>query len=371
MEMRMGMSLAQERRARVLDVCQAQGWQALLVWGNAWRCDYVRYVSDFATLEGHCFAWLDAEGALTLFVDSPGEAERAAVETVDCDIVCAPDIVEAVNRRVKAAGNTALAAAPRGLMPAGIEALADGRCQDAAAALALLFTLKTEREHEAVRRASDIADRGYEVFRQIARPGVTEFELVAEVEHFLRTQGCPDNFMIVGSGGREVRGMHPPGTRRLQQGDLVTTELSPCVDGYYAQICRTLVIGEPNSDQLGAFDVFRQALEAGIAAVRPGVTAAAVAKAENDVFRQHGLGDYTTSQYTRVRGHGLGLFLDSAPALLEDVDLRLAEGMTLIVHPNTYHPRSGYIVLGDALIVTDTGAEILTRTPRELFQVAG
>ena len=43
--------------------------------------------------------------------------------------------------------------------------------------------------------------------------------------------------------------------------------------------------------------------------------------------------------------------------------------MTLIVHPNTYHPEAGYIVLGDAVVVTDTAAEVLTKTPRELFEV--
>jgi Xaa-Pro aminopeptidase len=44
--------------------------------------------------------------------------------------------------------------------------------------------------------------------------------------------------------------------------------------------------------------------------------------------------------------------------------------MALIVHPNTYHPEVGYLVLGDAVIVTETGAEVLTKTPRELFEVA-
>jgi Xaa-Pro dipeptidase len=44
-------------------------------------------------------------------------------------------------------------------------------------------------------------------------------------------------------------------------------------------------------------------------------------------------------------------------------------GMTMIVHPNTYHPDVGYMVLGDAVIVTATGADVLTRTPRELFTV--
>jgi Xaa-Pro aminopeptidase len=93
-----------------------------------------------------------------------------------------------------------------------------------------------------------------------------------------------------------------------------------------------------------------------------------VAKAQNDVFRQHGLGDYVTSQYTRVRGHGLGLFVDG-PHVLEGVPLVLEENMTLVVHPNTYHPVAGYIVLGDTVRVTATGCEVLTTTPRELFSV--
>src|SRR5262249_43061773 len=165
-------------------------------------------------------------------------------------------------------------------------------------------------------------------------------------------------------------GMTPPSERCIAPGDLVTTELTPAVTGYFAQICRTLVVGKATDAQRHAFDVFREALAAGVAAVRPGATAADVARAENDVFRNSGLGEYTTSKWTRVRGHGLGLFCDSKPHLLEDVNTPLAPSMALIVHPNTYHPEVGYVVLGDAVVVTESGAEVLCKTPRELFEVA-
>ncbi|MDB5405224.1 MAG: yqhT, partial [Rhodospirillales bacterium] len=71
---------------------------------------------------------------------------------------------------------------------------------------------------------------------------------------------------------------------------------------------------------------------------------------------------------TRVRGHGLGLSCDAKPSILEDVHTVLEEGMTIIVHPNTYNPEAGYVVLGDSVIVTATGAEVLNTTPRELFE---
>jgi Xaa-Pro aminopeptidase len=110
-------------------------------------------------------------------------------------------------------------------------------------------------------------------------------------------------------------------------------------------------------------------MEAGIAKVRDGVIAADIARAENDVFRKYGLGDYTSNKYTRVRGHGMGLFPDSKPHLLETITTRINAGMALIVHPNTYHPAVGYLVLGDGLLVTQSGCEVLTGTPRELFSV--
>jgi Xaa-Pro aminopeptidase len=208
------------------------------------------------------------------------------------------------------------------------------------------------------------------VFRAAAHPGRADYELIAEIEAFFRANGVDHNFQIIGVGGPEVRGMAPPSGKRLKRGDMVTTELTPCVDGYYAQICRTLVVGEPNAEQKAAHALWRASMEAGIAVVRDGVTAADIARAENDVFRQHGLGEYTTSEYTRVRGHGLGLFVDTKPHILEDVTTRIDAGMTLVVHPNTYHPVVGYLVLGDAVVVTQDGCELLTGTARELFSVA-
>ena len=231
-----------------------------------------------------------------------------------------------------------------------------------------LFMLKLPPEIAAIRRASALADEGYAHFRQMARPGRRQYEVVAETEAFLRSRGAPDNFQIIGSGGPDVRGMTPPSERRLAAGDLVTTELTPAIDGYFAQICRTLVLGKASAVQKQAFGVYLDALEAGIAAVRAGVTAADIARAENAIFRKHDLGDYVTNKYTRVRGHGLGLMPDMKPAIQEDVDTVLEPGMTIIVHPNTYHPQAGYIVLGDVVVVTETGCEVLTKTERVLFE---
>jgi Xaa-Pro dipeptidase len=363
--------LANDRRQRLAERMRAAGLDLMLVYGNAWQGDYLRYATDYAILEGEGLALVRPDGSVTLYLESMLEAERAEVEAPGIEVVHASSLLADVETVLARSGNAAIGAAPRKLLPRRLAARAkDLRIGDGTALIDDLLMNKLPSEVAAIRAAASMADRGYEVFRAAARPGRADYELIAEVENFYRANGVDDNFMIIGVGGPEVRGMAPPGGKRLKKGDLVTTELTPCVGGYYVQICRTLVVGEASAEQRGAFDLYCEAMEAGIATVRPGVTAADIARAENEIFRREGYGAYVTNAYTRVRGHGLGLFADTKPQLLEDVQTRIEAGMTLIVHPNTYHPVVGYFVLGDSLIVTEQGADVLTQTPRELFSVA-
>jgi Xaa-Pro dipeptidase len=343
---------------------------ALLIYGNAWHADSLRYATDFGIQEGQALALVGKDGVTTLLLDDQAEAERAAAEG-NCEVVFAPKLIKAARDLLGRAGNRKVAATPWRLMPYGLTRDAsDLRISDGAALLEHLLMAKRDFELEASRRAAKLADEGYKVFRDAARPGRKDYELIAEIEAFFRAHRVPENFMIIGVGGVEVRGMAPPVGKVIKAGDLVTTELTPCVDGYYAQVCRTLVCGQASDLQLKSFAVFQEALTAGLSVVKADIPAAAIARAENDVFRKYGLGDYVTSEYTRVRGHGIGLFPDQKPQILEDVTLPIIGDSTIIVHPNTYHPAVGYMVLGDTIAVRGDGHECLGSLSRELFSVA-
>lgn len=358
------------RLAALSEAMRRENADVLLVIGNNWHADYLRYATDFGIQEGQGIALVRLDGATTLLLDDPAECERARTEASHCDVQYAPQLVKEARTQIVRAGNRNVAASPMHLLPYGlVNAGNDVRYVDGAPVIEKLLMTKMEVELDCIRRASKLADEGYIIFRDAARPGRKDYELIAEIETFFRAHGIAENFMIIGVGGQEVRGMAPPTGKTLKQGNLVTTELSPCIDGYYAQVCRTLAVGQASETQIKAFSVYQEAMAAGIATVRAGVTAADVARAENDVFRKYGLGQYTTSEYTRVRGHGMGLFLDQKPQILEDVDIPLVPGMTMIVHPNTYHPDAGYMVLGDALVVGESGHELLCSLPRDLFSV--
>src|SRR5215470_6555015 len=257
-----------DRHARLVQAMASSGLDALVLYGNAWQGDYLRYATDFGILEGQALAIARRDGDVTLYVDSALEAERAALECSGIAVVLARDLgtVEAALEHLR---HRRIGAAPFRLLPRRIAARAnDLGLGDATALLDSLLMSKLAAEIEALRRAARRADEGYAVFHAAARTGRADYELIAEVEASYRAKGVEDNFQIIGVGGPEVRGMAPPSGRRLRPGDLVTTELTPCVDGYYCQLCRTLVVGTPSAEQRAAHALYREAMEAGLAAVR-------------------------------------------------------------------------------------------------------
>ena len=90
-----------------------------------------------------------------------------------------------------------------------------------------------------------------------------------------------DNFQLV-SSSQHNRSAHRPTHRLLVEGDILLAEITPSIEGEFAQICRTAVLGEPTPMQHAAFALLDDALRAGMAAARPGVSVADVVAATND-----------------------------------------------------------------------------------------
>jgi Xaa-Pro aminopeptidase len=346
-----------------------RGWDFLLFYGQPWRKEFFRCLFNLNFSGPRVAALVTPSGEVTILVSDPWDYETAS-GAKQAPVSFEPDFGKGLQRWTTQCGGAGAIAGMEFLEARHLDAVRQGTGSDPASATAdveELRRVKTPEEIACLRKAADLADRGYQHFADVIEPGMAEYELVAEVEAFLKTNGAEDNFMLIASGGTEVTGMKPPTERRFQKGDQVTTELTPQVDGYWAQICRTLVMGEPNAQQRQAHSIFAEAQQAALDFLKPGVDISDVARVQNDVFRKHGFGDYTGPQYTRVRGHGLGLHLDENPYLLEDVHYIVKEGMVLIAHPNTYLPLSGYMVFGDTLAVTRDGCATMNRTEKKLF----
>jgi Xaa-Pro aminopeptidase len=232
-----------------------------------------------------------------------------------------------------------------------------------------LRIIKSENEIRKIKKAAEIADSAFEYLVQNMRSGLKEYEVIAMTEYKIRQSCGEDNFQLLASSTGESRAMHPPSLKTLDPGDLFLTEISPQFDGYYAQVCRTVVIGKISAERQKAHDILSQAQLRGIEKVRPGMTASELARIQNDVFRKEGFGEYVSEKYTRGRGHGIGLYIDEEPLIAEGNEYELQEGMVVMIHPNTYLPLSGYIVLGDPVLITKNGGERLNNSNQKLISI--
>jgi len=363
--------LNRDRHHQFVALMAERGWDLLIFYGDTWRKDHVRCLVNVNFSGPQAVAILSRDGEVRAIVTDPWDLEPVGA-CINGRATLALRLTDGLQAVL--AKDAAAVVAINGMeqMEARfVQLVRETTHSDPVSATAdveEIRRVKTPEELEWIRKAADLADRGYEQFVRVCEPGMTEFELVAEVESFVKAHGAEDNFMLVASGGTEVTGMKPPTARKFLPGDSVTTELTPQINGYYAQICRTLVIGEPAPKQLEAHSIFAEAQNAAQELLRPGVDISDVARVQNDVFRKRGYGDYTGPQYTRVRGHNLGLYPDEFPHVLENVHYICKPDMVVIAHPNTYLPLSGYMVFGDTLLVTENGCVSLSKTAKKLFQ---
>src|SRR5579863_7600877 len=105
--------LADERRQKLAAAMSEAGIAHMVLYGNAWQGDYLRYGTDFGILEGHGMALLSASGDVELFLDSATDAERAELEVSGIPVHFAADLAGAIGARLDRLANERLAAAPR------------------------------------------------------------------------------------------------------------------------------------------------------------------------------------------------------------------------------------------------------------------
>jgi Xaa-Pro dipeptidase len=337
---------------------------------NILRASQLRHLAGYAPLGPNAAAIITAGGAAMLIVEPGWDRARAArhswIETVIGTDSFSESMLDTlarlgVNGRVGLAGGRE--------MPYPIyEALAGAVSLETADDLIEeMARSKSPLELERVRQAAAAADAGFEAFRNAARVGVREYEIVAEVEYAMRRAGADDNFILLSTGPHN-RAMRAPTDRRVEPGDIVIGEISPVIEGQFVQLCRTVSVGPPSATLVAAYDLLLRAYASSVARVRAGVPASVIATAIDEVLTVAGYGEYCRPPYMRTRGHGFGVGSVAPGALIdaETADTLLAD-QVVVVHPNQYLPESGYLACGETHLVTAAGSERLARTETKLW----
>ena len=243
--------------------------------------------------------------------------------------------------------------------------------RDASQLLVQSRSVKTELEIQALKKANRIARVGLETFERNLKPGLTEIELSSKIEHAIVTEGVVKfraqhvvACAFVASGRSTVEAYKyviGNSSRKLKRGDLVMLELDVVADGYSSDTTRTFVVGKPSKRQRALLEAVLDSESSAITAIKPGTSAAEIARISIDVIRKHGLSKYLVHRL----GHGIGVAVhEPIPALhVESKDV-LEPGMVHSVEPGIYGERIGGIRIEDDILDTAAGTQYLSSFPR-------
>jgi Xaa-Pro aminopeptidase len=225
--------------------------------------------------------------------------------------------------------------------------------------------VKDPDELAALERAQGATDEAFDAVLARLRDGVSERELAFELEAEMRRAGAerPGFDTIVAFGEHAAEPHHEPTGRTLSRGDVVKMDFGGLVDGYHADMTRTVAFGEPPDRLRDVHDLVRSAQQAGIDAVRVGATGAEVDAAARSVIEAAGLGEH----FTHGLGHGVGLEIHEGPRLGRGSDDALPAGAVVTVEPGVYLPGVGGVRIEDMVEVTEQGGRALPRAGKDLF----
>lgn len=239
---------------------------------------------------------------------------------------------------------------------------------DASDVLAGLRLRKEAAEVEAMRKAVQIAQSALEAVIPQIKTGMTEKELAAELVMQLLRHGSEPEMPfspIVSAGPNSANPHASPTERKLQAGDLLVVDWGAAYDGYISDLTRTFAVGEVDAEYQKIHKIVQEANAAGRAAAKPGAPCAAVDKAAREVIEKAGYGKY----FTHRTGHGIGMEGHEDPYMRGDNLQILEPGMAFTVEPGIYLPGRNGVRIEDNVVITATGADVLSDMPRELWLV--
>ncbi|MEI7649305.1 MAG: Xaa-Pro peptidase family protein [Methanomicrobiales archaeon] len=182
----------------------------------------------------------------------------------------------------------------------------------------------------------------------------------------LLEHGCTAVDSIV-SCGEDTAVPHMTGTGPLKANEPIVIDLFPCEEktGYYADMTRTVVKGEPSTEIREMYTALREAKQLGISQVKTGASGSDIYQSVVDLFKDHGY-ESDTRGFVHNLGHGVGLQVHELPTV-GPAGKELKAGSVITVEPGLYYPGIGGVRLEDIGEVTKKGFNNFTKFPEDLI----
>ena len=260
--------------------------------------------------------------------------------------------------------------------------------------------IKDSFEIEQIRKAGEVTKKGYEAACDVLKPGITELELSAAVEQAHRLAGhegtvffrVRDFFMGAGPiGAGESLKKHSgilysltgtgqsasvpigPSKRPIKSRETVIIDIPCHINGYQIDHTRSFVAGRARPETRACYEALKEVFDFLIEdVIRPGVKcsdiyAAAIEKSRETDFH-HAFLKFSNGKRSLLVGHGLGMEVNEAPVIFSHNKQEIAENNILAVELHMMDDKAGVLKLEDTIHVGKEGNELLTISPRELFE---
>lgn len=227
-----------------------------------------------------------------------------------------------------------------------------------------LRMIKTPEEIQKIKDSQKITDAAYAHILPMIKVGATEREIALEIEFFMRRQGADgvafDLIVVSGKNGSMCHGV--PSTKQIEDGDFVTMDTGALLDGYHSDMTRTVAVGHVNDEQRRVYNTVLKAQLAALASIKSGIACGTVDNAAREIIEK----DYS-GKFGHSTGHGVGIEIHEWPRFSSGGQVITKPGMVVTVEPGIYIPGKFGVRIEDMIVVTQTGCENLTHSPKELI----
>ncbi len=234
----------------------------------------------------------------------------------------------------------------------------------------LVFKLRLVKDEDELRLMEEAARLGVTLYEELLprmHSGLAETAIAGELELNARLHGADGMSFetIVASGPRSALPHGRATAKRLPLRGFVTLDFGVILKGYCSDMTRTLFLGKATRRERFTYDSVREAQQAAIEAVKPGVSCGDVDEAARSVLRKAGLAQH----FTHSTGHGVGLEIHEPPRIAAAQQQTLIPGMVITIEPGVYIPGEFGVRIEDMVAVTQHGAHVLTPTPTAWTQL--
>ncbi len=225
--------------------------------------------------------------------------------------------------------------------------------------------VKEAAEVQKIQIAVDLAERAFEYIIGLLKPGMTENQVAAEIEYYMRKNGAsaPAFETIVASGKRSSMPHGHASEKVIEKGDPVTMDFGALVDGYNSDMTRTVFAGNPNDKMK---DIYKTVLEAQCAAeekVHAGLTGLEIDKIARDIIYKAGY----EGCFGHGLGHALGIEVHEMPRLSPTYPHPIENGNVLSVEPGIYVENFGGVRIENLVLVRDKNPLVFNKSSKNMI----